>query len=79
MLAHPPKLMSSQRENGTGLGLAGVFANVQAFGGEIHLSNNDAGAHIVIEFPRLSSNDCKNATQLQHVSKIHLYNGSEIR
>jgi len=58
MLLRPPQLMLSHREHGTGLGLAGVFANVQAFGGKIRLSNTSVGAHVIIDFPRLMSHQC---------------------
>lgn len=51
MLTQSLRLMASDREQGTGLGLAGVLANVHAFGGRVRFSNTSRGACVTINFP----------------------------
>jgi signal transduction histidine kinase len=51
MLNHPLKPLTTHRSQGTGLGLAGVIANVKAFGGHLKLDNNLDGAIVILSFP----------------------------
>ncbi len=51
MLEKPFRSMYSQHRGGTGLGLVGVKANVEAFHGTLTLENWEEGARVRVYFP----------------------------
>lgn len=68
LLAQPLRPMVSGRQHGTGLGLAGTVANVQAFAGTLELRNTGSGGVVDIRFPAFAE-EClpggSDATKLQ--------------